>query len=468
MKENWLKDELYRRLSQKESSSDLDQLWQELEAKRYPRKKRRALWIWFIPILFVLISSFFLIYEYKFEATALSMASNAEKTLLETSKTANEEHVKPNESFTIRNVNPVDKDEVASSTEFLRHHKTEKNQKTIQLEKNEIADNQVKGEIKTELLSFNVFKDYNNRIDHFDSEFISISTTKKEVERSISLVAKIGHQILELKPPLRSWSVLPKVITLTPISSSKTLDIKRHMIGFSGSFGTMSSNLLSTSMNTTGIFTKEYYNERNRIEKNQDYLDLALNYTYSFQNNVSIHTGVSYQQYTSKYQDMIVDNFTENIIDTTEIYLSGGEIVDVQLGEIPITTTTLSRTTNFIKYRMLRVPILIGYEMYFNDKVSISLATGISLGFTMIGESRLPNPELFATNYLDLRSSKYTQSILFESASQINISRHFSNNWILSLGLKYNRDISNRLTKEVSAEHKLSSFNFMIGIGKRF
>ena len=476
MKENWLKEELYRRLSKKESDSDLDQLWLELEAKRYPQKRRRPLWFWFVPVLFISFACLYMIVPNMVDSSTIKSNDNSLSPRSDLSdKSPN--HIAGNTDSAQGNISV----QVTETTVGRDHLTVPRNSDLDILMKSE-ASNQFNGDQASidHALSYQGLANHMKDIGSSSIIDLRNESTQEElvresdihfndevlVSRSIFMLSQIEGRPLSLLnsrvPNLNELSPYPNRLPKIENASSY------NHIGFSSSYGHMASDLTGNSSMTPGYFTKEFFNERSRLENSQNYLDLTLFYKHYFRNNITIQTGLSYQHYTSKYQVMSSDVTTEIISDTLEIYVVNDEILDVKIGDVPITKTTHILTTNYLKYRMIRVPVLIGYELGINDKMSLSLATGVSVGILMIGDSRFLNPDPLSESYLGFEDSGYSKSFALESISQLSVNRTFSGRWVASIGMKYNIDLKDRLRADMPGDQRLSSFNFMLGIGRRF
>lgn len=476
MKDNWLKDELYRRLSQKEGEADFDMLWQDLDAKRYPKKTRRALWVWGIPFLLLLISSLYVMYDKEvstgdpsIEDLAYVIGQENKKNEDQISTTPTEIELEPSlifEKLQVGKLEPPSDGQPSNSTSTAssrsKNGRQEDNENSETTRK-DTSTNQYENVLKSDSPQFEAVDK-----QAIKKETIHVKDQANQKSRGLINLFLIDQRISLLDSPIRKKDGLAEMLTLAPQWNSDHVGKRKHALSISGSYGVMSSHLLSDDSGSSTLFTSEYYEERNRLEKNQDYFDAALNYKYTFDNNVTLQTGISYQQYTAKYQSTLTEISQNTIQDTIAIYMENDLIVDAVIGDIVITKTTRTRSTNFIKYRSFRVPFLVGYDLNISENTSLSLATGVSLGVMLNGNSRLLNPDPLATNYLTMEQSYYEQNLLIESISQLSINRYFYDSWVATVGLKYNRDITNRLGALAGADQKLRSTNFVIGVGKKF
>lgn len=447
MKEKWLEDSLYDRLGTKEERVDLDDLWTELESKRFPRKKKRRLLFWWLFPFILLISGMFFTRFYigdkpKNEDKLIDTARKEEELIAGSEKQNQEKFLLP----TKIEKGKIEKDSSASQNIKLSQRETG-TVKVLKFPETSIAYRTV-----NQLLSEPTFKEHK---PNGPLKAVSKAATNPSLFSEVSSHDTPKNEQKALLSEFTPIKTIPFMVLDyyrdLPLSSFVSL-VKREKL-FSkeflvlGSYGNMS---IQQEVPEVGL----------------DKYELGVAYRNYFSPSFYIQTGLGLQQYTTRMESEREALKSTTEIDTAVIIYHQGIIVDVQLDSLSTEHVDTYLDVRYQKFRTLRIPILLGYNYELSERFSINASGGFSFNIINMynGTFRQMDEELIVDN------NTFRKIGNIDFISGLSLRMRLSNTWTLNLGGSLNLDLRNRLNKNGSnnESRRFRSINASIVIGKLF
>jgi len=201
---------------------------------------------------------------------------------------------------------------------------------------------------------------------------------------------------------------------------------------------------------------------RNRDERTLEGLHANLFVSTNLQSGFFIKTGVSYTQFTELYS-----NF--NTVETTVIQEGvqkrvinlNGDTTDV-IGPIEVIQTTTFRKKYYNTYRMIDIPVIVGYQHKYNEDWSTDFSLGVFTNLVFKSKGKIPSSP---TTDLDLSEAnifkpRFGYSVHFG----LGISRQLSENLSLRLNPNFRYYPKNMMQERYGLEQRYVLFGVNLGL----
>jgi len=494
MKNDWLKNNLQDRLADKPSDFDMDSMWNEIQAKRAPKKDRRIIWI--PTILLTAIIGSVLLYQNLRNTNSVSTNEQTAANIntdsaLESLKTQQTQQTKVIEAETAQESSATNSDIIKSSVNKPKQSINNRSTNTSIV--NELTNNILpiktasnansnnhRPEISTQqnLNSYITSPAVSNKTSIMTSP-ISNSIVKLSEPESIhthntesigiiecSLIPILSHVQLSDYPRYddlnkRMAAFLPSKSTAPSASKINRLPIR---LGFEFTFGESQRTLTSENPDLENWLTV-----RNVNEEMLDQLSGAFTMRIPLHRGFYLQTGLEYQQYTSKLSTEVYDFSTELIKDTISILVNPqGMVISAMEGDVIRQNSIMTRYTRFQKYRSVGIPLLAGKNFKLSDKGQLSLNAGVLVSLSSFNTGEIQKNALSPDDFGEMETLGYDVNLQWQSSVSAEYHYSISKSTALYGGVMLRNDLTNRANQASDISDKFQSYNLKIGWMKSF
>ncbi len=471
MKQDWLDNSLGDKLDGYDSPMDLENAWEALQAKRQAPEKKKKNRFFFIWILFGLVTiglggSYFLLNnatdnpitktstEVKNAKIVLEKTNPASSTLLQTEKT-NSNNTTDN-TFTNKEEQSLTTNKNYENLGLATKNKSYENQNTSnQKETSPIVasnihfpkkgNNDLTPSIRkvdfTETDVLNLVLPFQNEEEN--KEVLDQTDARNEVEPiTISLLPSLevnylaSPQLIKMERLNASISAFDDKEIINPKSASSS---PIHL-GIVAGYGIRSKGKVLSTENPLDVISTNLFLEK-RLFTDRLYLKTGINFD-QFVNRIETTTEVDLTE-TLDNQLITVNHFQNGT--TQEIF-----------GTAKVQTIKKTSTKNFNRYRLISVPLILGFDMISSKRASIQLEGGVArsiFGFHS------------GTDF-DLIESDFEKQGVWQGLYGLNLNYNLGRNLNIFSSVKGNYHLN---TIGKSDQLKMEKFRFyQIQLGLRF
>ncbi len=436
---NEFEDILKKRINQYKSEVDPDEIWEGIQRKRYPQKrKRRFLFILFAAgILLFLITATFVI-----------------------SKSLTGDNNKISKSDSIIDSNQI--------------HTPSYIENTLNLNKKDIA-----GEIqKTNMDIVQVPKktssipktDFGRKINRLFTGEGEHLNEKGEIEKA--KVNKEGVKLIEHKErekfvfallnsnislhgnnPKLNLEYIPKVF------NKNNIKLLKHEIELSFSPLYVHKQFLLKN-NDAADFMKNKKGSETYLEA----FDISLDYKLPVYKNINVYTGLLYGQIDTRFdfyyketkeeqKDSVLTKIVINsIVDTLRIY---------ERSKIKNYYDVTERIYNYHRY--LRIPIAVGYFMNYN-KLNFEVRAGIDFNIFTLDKGRTITPDGKTVMLSDTKNNLMKKNVFGDFSLGLKMNYRLNNQMLLTIGPSYKVSAVSQMQKTAGFSLYYHSFGLKTGM----
>ena len=442
MKEDWLDNSLGDKLDGYESPLDLENAWESFQAKREaPKKKNRFFFLWILlgVITIGLGGSYLLLNDTTSDALTETIieednSKTSSSTLVETEKTnsnnntftSNENRSNATENISYENQNASVRREANSPSSkvgdqildpAITHFAPEEKQADALILP---VQNEEEGNIETETI------DANNELEDFAITFLP---SLKSNALELPLQSKV--EILNA-----SFSDLGK----KTIIKSKSLSISPFHFGIVAGYGLRSKGKVLSNEKPLDVISTNLFLEK-RIFSDRLYLKTGINFDL-FVNKVETSTETDLTQLENN-QLIAVNHFQDGTIQ--EVFGVG-----------KIQTIEKTTTKNFNRYRLISVPLILGYDVVSSNRIILQVEGGMAR--SIFGNH--------SGKDFDLVDSDFEHQGVWQGLYGLNLNYNLGRNLNIFSSVKGNYHL-NKIGK--SEQLEMEKFRFhQVQIGLRF
>ncbi len=476
MKENWHNKELQDGLGAYDSPMDLDKAWEALETKRKPKKeKRRFFFLWFFGLLALIsIGSYSILKNNAKEVDTLSIvnerlnevAQNISETkvlekenadLSKKEKTIAEEEVKKVESK--GQLKSIETKTETNDTAIDKVELTEKGEGSIL----EILNNN-KFTNERERLVFENNKERNTRSSQIKS---TISKDSKRLSQKTIAQDNPENRFSKKAISLNSRLELPNVLKGVPLPSLQFtfsgFDLQEKESKMIVKDRPNSKKNLRTRFglsSTYAIFTDGF------IQSGEQPLD-AMMYRVFYERFISpkfyLKTGFSFQQFTTELTMTEIDTDLEmenNLLLIENQFQDGSITQEYGTGEVRYVQSNNHQFFN--RYRLVSIPLLVGYEFPVFSKSSLQFEVGVATSILSAHSGKIIENETHLS--FDESSNFEERSIgVLQGISAVQYQVEVGQRLFLFLGAQANFHMNKSVKLEEERGQLFRSFGLSLG-----
>ncbi len=437
---NEFEDILKKRINQYKSEVDPDEIWEGIQRKRYPQKrKRRFLFILFAAgILLFLITATFVISK--------SLTGNNKNKISESdsiipsnkmhSPSSKENTLNLNKKDIAGEIQKTDIDIVRVPKKISTIPKTNFERKINQLFDGEGEHLNEKGEIE----KAKVNKDGIEFIEH------------KEREKFVFALLNSNMSLHGNNPKL-NLEFIPKVF------NKNNIKLIKHEIELSLSPLYVHKQFLLQNDDAV-----DFMKNKKGSETYLEAFDISLDYKFPVYKNVNVYTGLLYGQIDTRFdfyyketkeeqKDSVLTKVVINsIVDTLRIY---------ERSKIKNYYDVTERIYNYHRY--LRIPIAVGYSVNYN-KLNFEVRTGIDFNIFTLDKGRTVTPKGKTVELLDTKNNLMKKNIFGDFSLGLKINYRLNNQMLLTAGPSYKVSAVSQMQKTAGFSLYYHSFGLKAGM----
>lgn len=208
-------------------------------------------------------------------------------------------------------------------------------------------------------------------------------------------------------------------------------------------------------------------------------------------NRFGISSGIELNQYGEQIQysnwllgeiekiNPTINYFTDSTVNTIYYYLQGNEFSETNFSYF--VDSTIANDTSIIKGQVnedlssfgsktmlsyFEVPLLFDYSIFMNNKFSISLSTGASLGILRSQRGFYLSPELNEVS--NLESSVFLKKTILNARFGANISWRINDDFSFFIQPNYRLNLQSTFNKSANINQRYNSIGLQLGLRKGF
>lgn len=302
-----------------------------------------------------------------------------------------------------------------------------------------------------------------------DAEIIAIesaSIPKKVPYINTNAVENISREISWESPNL--LTPLPSLIVSKRYVSPRILEgTNLAKIAKAWSFG-ISYEIGKSSRKIKGA-EQTLVDKRQAEEQFKEFQSINFWATRTLGKRFYLQSGLAIGQYRSKFMEeiQVVKSpvaYENTLIETRTKDNVTEEIIGTAYGS----QLTLAQRTRFQRYQTIALPVMVGIRLPLQDAWQLSAATGLSISVYHQFQGETFNTTLPDGNYTPIQNLGYRQAGVLEGVAQINIDKHWRDQWHFRVGLQARVDLNNRFKNKDLGQDKFSSYGLQFGVYKSF
>lgn len=462
-----IKNKLHQDLG---SELDIELAWSEFKQKK--RKKRFVFW-WTSLGLLLIISGFLFVTIWnrpidtkKQNTTTTASTESIEKgtkSMLSTTQTEEETTIK-NQQVTLSKTAPKGKNILKTTNTKTKIV----NPKTLKLDGTNLNTNSnpsQKPHVVTTPIS-------TNRIN--SAATLSNTQDLIKAQKSLQKITSINNQLQHttLRSLEKNTRLLSEVrMLLTPLALLKIKVPELPQLVFpKPNQSTLFEFGIAYQYSKVGRKIKgENIDYLNRRKVNEDFLEanhLALSVRRQLNDQFYLQSGIHFSRYRTKLIDQY-QTFEQKVYDNqiVEIIQNGLQEESI-FGSVEGTQTQIYTNTRFQQYLEFSLPVQLGWQIPFNQNLSLDLMTGAR--FSIWNKSTGNTFESAASigTYQSIRELGYKKAGVITGISSLLLSQQIGNDTKVSAGIQAHYDLTNRLSDK-SESDKFYGYGLQIGFLKQ-
>ncbi|MFT5913313.1 MAG: opacity protein-like surface antigen [Paraglaciecola sp.] len=506
-------------LSGHQSEVDIDALWgalePEVDAINAEKKKRRraGLWWFFGGFLLIGVGAMILFFNQN-EAVSIANFDNENKAIKQTTAATFNEN-KAVESVA-KTVDDITKKEVAEANLNIKNTPSVISQNNISNSKNVIPKNQYSFNAEKLDASNNFEKsnnlnknqnsiqnknaaaignDLNKKMDVLAQKNTPIFNEKESKEETDNQISKNNSAVFDnqrLSPKdknqlfqlpidlLKNLDYAATELTRETLTNEEKSALekeveermakeeKRAQKKFNASanfYGGMS--LANRNLTANGdSLTNELTQLRKKTEQNLETIQLGLQFNWQHKKTgLELTSGINYTQINEKFEYKVNEVTVDSIVGIEAFYRNvNGDTIAI-MGMIPETTTANIHKRHFNKYRMIDIPILLGYRKRLGD-FSIGAQAGVFVNLKLQTSGRFFNNE---TQTIDIdKADIFKTKVGLSYYLGATVDYHLTENWSVSAAPFVRHLPSNFAKASYGLEQKYTLYGLNVGLRYSF
>ena len=464
MKDDWLNKKLEEKLDNYDSPMDLENAWESLQAKRQPpKKKNRFFFFW---VIFGLLtmgvggSYFFLNNEADNIANVIQEADHFSKN--QNSHFEKTESSSPTPSIS-KKTNQNNADAIVS-TETKTIQNTSKN--ITHKNQNYSDQKETKTKLK-ENVSFSKTK--NNKVN---TSIANLDFPKKSMPNLIFPKQDNQESNISIDSIVPQKTTQPIAVLFLPslemslVNLSQKESYEKLNASYSGFY---SSQLTEPRIAPVSIYPDKYLiisvgygiRSKGKVLTGENPLDIisvnALYEKHFLNKRIYLKTGINFDQFVNKTKSTTQQNLTEsrdNQLIAVNHYQNG--TIENVFGTTNVSEIEMTTEKNFNKYRLISIPIIIGYDILSSYRSNLQIEAGFARSIF----------EFHSGKYFDLVDSDFKKRGVWQGVYGLNFNFKTSSRTNIFTSVKGNYHF-NKIGK--SDQLDMEKFRFhQIQFGLRF
>lgn len=304
-----------------------------------------------------------------------------------------------------------------------------------------------------------------------DSKFQLVSTTHESdnIVNSISLLPILNQEKIAIEPIEIHTNLINIKNNSHPLSTVPDPEKTKQKSTFANEWSLdlfINPSIVDQSISANSNY-ENHINYRENSEDPAISVGFGAEIKYSF-NGFFLQSGLNYSIYAQKYQYKLTTINTNYyyLYDTTWIWIVDPPIIEpyptsIDSTLVPVYEPTTSTTTGKNQYHYLEIPLLVGYQHKFK-KVNIEIGTGVSYGFFISANGKLP--EISNTSFLDLNKQTDLIQNNFNFLLYVGLEYKLNNKWGILLKPNYKQNLNSIFSSDFPVKQKFTTFGLAFGV----
>ena len=418
---NEFEEILKKRINRYKSEVDPEEIWEGIQRKRYPQKRKRR-------FLFVLAAAGILLFLITATFVISKSLGGNNKSKISKSDSVIDSNQIHSPSYT-ENTFSSNKKDMAGKTQKTSVDIVQTPQKTSSIPKTDFGRKINPLFAGKEEYSNEKGEDEKAKVNKDEIKFIE----HKEKEKFV--VAYLNSNIsLRGNTPKLNFEFIPKVF------NNKSIRLPKAEIEFN-----LTPYYIHRQFSLQNDDATTFMTNKKDSEIYLEAFDISLYYKLPVYKNINVYTGLLYGQIDTKF-NYYYKEIKEELKDSVLTKVIINSIVDtVRIYERAKTKNYYDVTEQIYNYhRYLRIPLSVGYSVNLN-KLDLEIRAGIDFNIFTLDKGRTITPEGNTVMLSDTKNNLMKKNILGD----------------FSLGLKMNYRLNNQMSLTAGPSYKISTFSQM-------
>ncbi|MGA0232780.1 MAG: outer membrane beta-barrel protein [Saprospiraceae bacterium] len=234
------------------------------------------------------------------------------------------------------------------------------------------------------------------------------------------------------------------------------------------SFTDVSISHPSQSLRTQNSESSELVGIRSQSESSLPSFGVRTGFGYDFYNGLFVQAGIAYNQINIKFlhrQEDIINNKTSIVIDT--LFNSEGEILSITRDTSVVQEIGIKETRGTNTFRMIDIPVEIGYHYPLSNKFSLRASVGIAFNVRTVSSGYMLDANAESFRYDAGDSAYFKTRTGLSYLANLAVETQVSSNIYLNAGIRWRHYGTEFNASENPVDQSFTSLGLSAGIRYR-